>query len=57
MSLPTASEVAGRIGAAAEEPVVVSLQNVSVRYRLPREPVHSIKDFAIRWLKRKIVYD
>ena len=36
---------------------MVSLQGVSVRYRLPREPVHSIKDFAIRWLKRKIVYD
>jgi ABC-2 type transport system ATP-binding protein/lipopolysaccharide transport system ATP-binding protein len=28
-----------------------------VRYRLPRDPVHSIKDFAIRWVKRKIVYD
>jgi ABC-2 type transport system ATP-binding protein/lipopolysaccharide transport system ATP-binding protein len=41
----------------AEEPVVVSVQNVSVRYRLPRDPVHSIKDFAIRWMKRNIVYD
>ncbi len=36
---------------------MVSLQNVSVRYRLPRDPVHSIKDFAIRWMKRNIVYD
>ena len=36
---------------------MVTLQNVSVRYRLPRDPVHSIKDFAIRWLKRKIAYD
>jgi len=36
---------------------VVTIENVSVRYRLPRDPVHSIKDFAIRWMKRKMVYD
>jgi ABC-type polysaccharide/polyol phosphate transport system ATPase subunit len=36
---------------------VVRLDDVSVRYRLPRERIHSFKDFAIRWLKRKIVYD
>ena len=36
---------------------MVSLQGVSVQYRLPREPVHSIKDFGIRWLKRRMVYD
>jgi len=35
----------------------VTIENVSVRYRLPRDPVHSIKDFAIRWVKRKMVYD
>jgi ABC-2 type transport system ATP-binding protein len=42
---------------ASDEPVVISLSDVSVQYRLPREPVHSIKDFAIRWLKRKIEYE
>jgi ABC-2 type transport system ATP-binding protein/lipopolysaccharide transport system ATP-binding protein len=36
---------------------VVTIETVSVRYRLPRDPVHSIKDFAIRWMKRKMVYD
>jgi ABC-2 type transport system ATP-binding protein/lipopolysaccharide transport system ATP-binding protein len=58
MSSPIASDLgAAPPPAAAEAPVVVSLQNVSVRYRLPREPVHSIKEFAIRWLKRKMVYE
>ncbi len=49
--MPTVSD------AAEAEPPIVTLQNVSVRYRLPRDPVHSMKDFAIRWMKRKIVYD
>ena len=43
--------------ATATEVPVVSLQGVSVRYRIPRERIHSVKDFTIRWLKRKIVYD
>jgi ABC-type polysaccharide/polyol phosphate transport system ATPase subunit len=43
--------------APATEVPVVSLQGVSVRYRMPRERIHSVKDFAIRWLKRKIVYE
>jgi ABC-type polysaccharide/polyol phosphate transport system ATPase subunit len=30
---------------------------VTVRYRLPRARIPSFKDFAIRWVKRKIVYD
>jgi heme exporter protein A len=42
---------------ASDEPVVIALQDVSVQYRLPREPVHSIKDFAIRWVKRKMEYE
>jgi ABC-type polysaccharide/polyol phosphate transport system ATPase subunit len=58
MSSPIASDLAPAAPPVfAEEPVVVSVQNVSVRYRLPREPVHSIKEFAIRWLKRKMEYD
>ena len=57
MSSPTASDLPAAEAPAAVEDTVVSLQGVSVRYRLPREPVHSFKDFAIRWLKRKIVYD
>ena len=43
--------------ATAADLPVVSLQAVSVRYRMPRERIHSVKDFTIRWLKRKIAYD
>ena len=59
MSSPTVSDPAPAqpVAPQAAEPPVVSLQGVSVRYRLPRERIHSFKDFAIRWLKRKIVYD
>lgn len=42
---------------AGPDETVVALRDVSVRYRLPRERIHSFKDFAIRWMKRKIVYD
>lgn len=59
MSSPTASDAAAAAVSATGgvgEPVVV-LQSVSVRYRMPRERIHSFKDYAIRWLKRTIVYD
>ena len=36
---------------------MVTLRGVSVAYRLPRERIHNFKDFAIRWVKGKIVYD
>jgi ABC-2 type transport system ATP-binding protein/lipopolysaccharide transport system ATP-binding protein len=41
---------------AAAEPAI-SFEDVTVRYRVPRERILSFKDYAIRWLKRKIVYD
>jgi len=41
---------------AAAEPLI-SFEDVSVRYRVPRERILSFKDYAIRWIKRKIVYD
>jgi ABC-type polysaccharide/polyol phosphate transport system ATPase subunit len=57
MSSLTASETVS--AAPADEPAepVVGLYDVSVRYRLPRERIATFKDFAIRWLKRRIVYD
>ena len=36
---------------------MIRLENVSVRYRLPRERIASIKDYAIRKVKGQIVYD
>src|SRR5207247_5440069 len=38
------------------EPVIV-IEDVSVRYRIPRERVVSIKDYAIRRVKGKLVHD
>jgi ABC-type polysaccharide/polyol phosphate transport system ATPase subunit len=60
MSSPTASSLATAAPPAPPRPdalAVMALEKVSVRYRMPRERIHSFKDFAIRWMKRKIVYD
>jgi ABC-2 type transport system ATP-binding protein len=35
----------------------IQLDHISVRYRLPRERIRSIKEYAIRRLKRSLVYD
>ena len=57
MSSPTAEPLpAGPAPETASEPVV-RLDDVSVRYRLPRERITSVKDYAIRLLKGQIVYD
>ncbi|MCL4368307.1 MAG: ABC transporter ATP-binding protein [Actinobacteria bacterium] len=37
-------------------PPAIHLSGVSVRYRVPRERVLSIKEFAIRWLQGRIEY-
>lgn len=34
----------------------VELRGLAVRYRVPRERVASLKEFAIRWIQRRIVY-
>ncbi len=38
-------------------PAVIEVRNVSVRYRVPRERVPTFKEFAIRWLRRRLVYE
>jgi ABC-2 type transport system ATP-binding protein len=40
----------------AEAPAIY-FENVSVRYRVPRESLSGIKEFAIRWLQRRILYE
>jgi ABC-type polysaccharide/polyol phosphate transport system ATPase subunit len=35
----------------------IQMDHVSVRYRLPREHIRSIKEYAIRRLKRSLIYD
>ena len=43
--------------AASAEPPVVALTGVSVMYRVPGEHIHNFKDFAIRWMQRKVAYE
>ena len=56
MSSPTTSED-GPISDVLSPDTVVRLDRVSVRYRMPRERVTSIKDYAIRRLKGRIHFD
>jgi ABC-type polysaccharide/polyol phosphate transport system ATPase subunit len=39
------------------EPPLIEIHDVSVRYRVPRERVHTFKEYAIKWLRRKIVFE
>ena len=36
---------------------VIELCDVCVHYRLPRERIPTFKEFAIKWLRRRVVYD
>jgi ABC-2 type transport system ATP-binding protein len=36
---------------------VITFEGVSVRYRIPHERVSGIKEYTIRWLQRRLVYD
>jgi ABC-type polysaccharide/polyol phosphate transport system ATPase subunit len=40
-----------------DRPPAISFEEVSVRYRLPREHLSGIKEFAIRWLQRRIQFE
>jgi ABC-type polysaccharide/polyol phosphate transport system ATPase subunit len=40
----------------SSEPAIC-FEGVSVRYRVPRERVSGIKEFAIRWLQRRLAYE
>jgi ABC-2 type transport system ATP-binding protein len=43
------------VGRAAERGPAIQLQDIGVRYRLPQEPLTSIKEYAIRRLQRQIL--
>ena len=43
--------------AAGAEPVVIRLEEVSVRYRVPKERIPSLKEYAIRRLTRQMSYN
>lgn len=40
-----------------DERRAVVLEHIGVRYRLPRQRLSGLKEFAIRWLQRRIQYD
>jgi ABC-type polysaccharide/polyol phosphate transport system ATPase subunit len=35
----------------------ISLESISVLYRVPRERITSIKEYAVRWLQRRLEYE
>jgi ABC-type polysaccharide/polyol phosphate transport system ATPase subunit len=39
----------------SDEPLII-LDDVAVRYRVPRERIPSFKEFVIRWLKKEVSY-
>jgi ABC-2 type transport system ATP-binding protein len=53
MSLPTVSEP---VSISANE-FALRLEDISVRYRIPHERYATLREHAIRWLKRRIRYD
>lgn len=58
MNLPIGSEEATTPRADSDDhEIVIGLEQVSVRYRLPRERISSFKEYAIRSLQRKVKYD
>ncbi len=38
-------------------PAVIRLEKVALRYRVPRERIHSLKEYAIRRIHRRVTYD
>jgi ABC-2 type transport system ATP-binding protein/lipopolysaccharide transport system ATP-binding protein len=57
MSSLTASEVAPVPPPQPAAAPAVRLDGASVRYRLPRESVPSLKEYAVRWLRGHLRYD
>ena len=37
--------------------VVIRLEKIGLRYRVPRERIHSLKEYTIRRLQRRLAYD
>ena len=58
MSSPTASEpLAATTPTPQERDIVIRLEDVSVRYRVPHERYATLKEHAIRRLQRRVQYD
>src|SRR5438034_11239648 len=49
-------EAVARPAGASDADVVIRLENVSVRYRVPQEPIRSFKEYAIRRLQGRVTH-
>ena len=49
-------EAVARPPCASDADVVIRLENVSVRYRVPQEPIRSFKEYAIRRLQGQVTH-
>jgi ABC-2 type transport system ATP-binding protein len=56
MNMPTESEKPSMERVINLNQPAIELRNVSVQYRIPTERVGTFKEYAIRWLQRKITY-
>jgi ABC-2 type transport system ATP-binding protein len=56
MNMLTESEEPGMERVINLNQPAIELRNVSVQYRIPTERVGTFKEYAIRWLQRKITY-
>ena len=54
---PQPEDLGGRSQSDVLRPTVIRLEHVTLRYRVPRERIGSIKEYAIRKIKRLVVFD
>ncbi len=52
----TASDVQPTLAPVADQSLTIHIENVSVRYRIPKEQILSFKEYVIRWLRRQVQY-
>lgn len=56
MSMPTEPKLSQSDQVFSED-TTISLEGVSVVYRVPRERITSIKEYAVRWVQRRLQYE
>lgn len=54
MNFPTASDPRALAQAGSQPEDAIRLENVSVQYRSPQERIGTFKEYAIRWMQRRV---
>ena len=57
MNLPTISNNSANPLSSSDPEPIIQLMGVSVRYRVPRERLGTFKEYMIRWVQRRVLYD